>query len=414
MTFVVALLGARMNYAVPRILHEAGRLERLFTDSCATLGWPRCLRLIPAGWRPAAVRRLLGRRPEGIPAARITAFQRLGLHYARRRAAARTPSDATGTYLWQNQTFCEQVCRQDWGQAGGVFTFNGAGLEVLRLARARGLRTVIEQTIAPRAVEERLLREERESFPAWEAQAADPFLDNYAAREQAEWSLADQILCGSEFVRQGVRDCGGPVERCAVVPYGVDVATPAGQRRPRGGPLRVLTVGAVGLRKGSPYVLRAAQALKGRACFRMVGPLALLPRALDELRAHVEVTGPVPRDALAGHYAWADVFLLPSICEGSATVTYDALAHGLPVMATPNTGSVVRDGREGYVVALRDAEALVVRLEALAADADLLLELSRRAFQRAREFSLRAYGDRLLGALTAGTGANGRGAELLS
>jgi glycosyltransferase involved in cell wall biosynthesis len=50
------------------------------------------------------------------------------------------------------------------------------------------------------------------------------------------------------------------------------------------------------------------------------------------------------------------VFLLPSISEGSATVVYEAILHGLPVICTNNTGSIIRDGKEGFIVELGDVE----------------------------------------------------------
>src|SRR4051812_36898122 len=65
--FLVAQLGARMHYAVPRILHRAGRLDRLFTDIAASRGLLRLTRLWPASLRPNVVTRLLGRTPPEIP-----------------------------------------------------------------------------------------------------------------------------------------------------------------------------------------------------------------------------------------------------------------------------------------------------------------------------------------------------------
>ncbi len=56
--------------------------------------------------------------------------------------------------------------------------------------------------------------------------------------------------------------------------------------------------------------------------------------------------------------AAADVFVFPSLFEGSAVVTYEALACGLPCIVTPRPGSVVRDGVEGLIVPARDVEAL--------------------------------------------------------
>lgn len=392
-----------MHYAVPRILYAAGLLERLFTDMDSRAAGLRWLRWLPDAVTPRGLRRIAGRYPEGVPRERTTAFNGLGIGYAVRRAMARSKGSLTAVFLRTNREFCLRVCRQSWGDARAVFTFNCAGLEIMTLARDRGMRTVSEQTIAPAAVERRLLREEQEFHPGWESAHDDRFADEYSQREQAEWALADSILCGSEFVREGILECGGPVERCVVVPYGVDGL--AGRSNPTrhgpklAGPLRVLTVGTVSLRKGAPYVLDAARRMRGNAVFRMVGPSILSPSAERELGSVVEWTGPVPRSEVAEHYAWADVFLLPSICEGSATVTYEALTYGLPVVCTPNTGSVVRDGEEGFVVPIRDSDALVKRLSTLEEDRRLLQQLGERASKLAADFTMGRYGERLLATL---------------
>jgi glycosyltransferase involved in cell wall biosynthesis len=160
-----------------------------------------------------------------------------------------------------------------------------------------------------------------------------------------------------------------------------------------------LVAGAVGLRKGAPYVLRAAQLTKGIARFRWVGPVGLLENAAAEMRKYVDLVGAVPRPKMAEHYIGADVFLLPSICEGSATVCYEALAAGLPVITTPNAGSVVRDGIDGFIVPIRDPEAIAEKLELLARDRELLAWMSSNGLAPSREFTLERYGERLLAAV---------------
>ena len=63
--------------------------------------------------------------------------------------------------------------------------------------------------------------------------------------------------------------------------------------------------------------------------------------------------------------ASADVFVFPSLFEGSAVVTYEALACGLPSIVTPSAGSVVRDGIEGFLVPESNVLALAERMEQL-------------------------------------------------
>ena len=399
-TCLVAQIGARMHYAVPRLLHQAGRLERLYTDICAVKSWPRALRLLPARLRSARVRRLLARTPAGLPASEITAFTKFGREYAHRLARAASPTDVTATVMWAGRTFCEKVIAGGLGHASAVYTFNNAGLELLRHARELGRFTVLEQTIAPKQIEREWLDGEQEKFPDWEsAPQRDRLLDRYLARQSAEWQTADVILCGSEFVRAGVERCGGPVHRCRIVPYGVDSSFYPTARTCHPGPLRVLIVGAVGLRKGSPYVLAAARHLQRRAKFRMVGEMPVSPRAKVQLRSLVELIGPVPRSEMLEHFQWADVLLLPSLCEGSATVSYEALACGLCIIATPNAGTVVRDGVDGFIIPARDADAIVQSLQTLIDDRERLLDMSANAKRRSLEFNLRAYQRHLLAAL---------------
>ena len=399
---VVAQLGARMHYGVPRILARAGRLERLYTDICAVKGWPRLLGAFPQGMRPARLRRLLGRIPQGIPAGKITAFTGFGWDYARRLARAHHPDARIAAYLWAGQEFCRRVIAGGLGSARSVYVFNSAGLELLQEARRRGLRGVVEQTIAPRQVEWQIMAEEQARFPAWEEAAEAGLLQDYCAREAAEWAAADVVVCASEFVRDGIVACGGSAAKCVVVPYGIEPPAVAAVRPPRQpGPLRVLTVGAVGLRKGSPYVLAAARQLAGRAEFRMVGAVEVQPVAERQLREQVQLVGAVPRSQIQAQYAWADVFLLPSLCEGSATVTYEALFQGLPMICTRQTGSVIRDGVEGFIVPARDAGAIVDRLELLAASEERLTTLAENARRASASCTLARYGENLLAAFAA-------------
>lgn len=400
-TFVVSQLGARMHYAVPRIFADAGRLAHFYTDISAAKGWPRLLRGVPPRLLPRAVRRLAGRLPRGVPPERMTCFTGLGLRAALRRQRVRTPAEDLEIALWSGEALSRRATRGGFHGAAGVYGFSGECLEFLVAARAQGRRTVVEQMIAPRGIVDRLAMEEEIRFPEWQMPTANnDFARAFAEREKAEWRLADLILCPSDFVRNTVIASGGDPARCALVPYGFDGAPPPRRHFDARVPLRVLVVGAVGLRKGSPYILEAARLLGGAARIRMVGPCDVLAPARAELQSAVEIVGPVPRSDMAAVFAAADVFLLPSICEGSATAVYEALAAGLPVVTTENTGTVVRDGVDGFVVPIRDGTAIAERLSRLA-DPALREEMAANAAARAAEYTVTRYGERLLSALDA-------------
>ncbi|HSV45689.1 MAG TPA: glycosyltransferase, partial [Ramlibacter sp.] len=77
-----------------------------------------------------------------------------------------------------------------------------------------------------------------------------------------------------------------------------------------------------------------------------------------------ELVSRVPEHKLPMHYAWADIFCFPTIEDGSPVVIAQALASGLPVLATTNCSApdLIVDGQNGWVLPIRAPEAFVDRL----------------------------------------------------
>jgi glycosyltransferase involved in cell wall biosynthesis len=163
------------------------------------------------------------------------------------------------------------------------------------------------------------------------------------------------------------------------------------------GGLRVLHVGRVSARKGVPHLVEAVRKVRG-AHLTLVG--ALDPGMKDFLRAHtsdVTVAGAVRGLDLPRWYGQADVFCLLSIEEGLALVLAQAMAMGLPVIATPNSGAeeLIDDGVHGFIVPPRDPEAAAARLQQLADSPELGREMGERARARIADgFGWGDYGAR--------------------
>ncbi len=119
-----------------------------------------------------------------------------------------------------------------------------------------------------------------------------------------------------------------------------------------------------------------------------------LPKNIAPLRPYlesVELLGQVAHAEMPGQMARADVFVFPSLFEGSAVVTYEALACGLPSIVTPNAGSVVRDGIEGYLVGPGDIDALACRMEQLGNDPAQRDQMGSAARSRALAYDWPRY-----------------------
>jgi glycosyltransferase involved in cell wall biosynthesis len=114
----------------------------------------------------------------------------------------------------------------------------------------------------------------------------------------------------------------------------------------------------------------------------------------------LEYAGPIPRTEVREEFLRADVFVLPTLAEGSAIAHIEALACGVPVVTTPNCGTLIRDGVEGFLVPIRDAESLADRIEKIVTNRQLREEMGARARELAlREHTWERYEERLMLAL---------------
>lgn len=393
------MLGARMHYAVPRLLHEAGLLDRFYTDSyIGNKPWLRsALKTIPAPLRPKSVKRWLGRAEPALPPDKVRSFESLGIWYAWARRMAQDRVSVDQIWVTMATRFAAKICASGFGSANVVWGFNTASLELFIAARAQGRCCVLEQTILPRLLEDKLMREEEERWPGWQPRfRPSEGESNIAKRQRTEWELADRIVVGSKFVQEGLIECGVPPEKVQIIPYGIDLSRfPPTERRSQvqPAPLRVIYVGEVGLRKGALYLLEALTQLgPARAHARFAGQVTLDRRRLERYAKVAEFLGPVPRSEMPALYQWAQVFALPSIVEGSATASYEALLSGLPIIVTPNTGAFIDDGVEGRIVPIRDVEALASALAAYADDPSLLRAHSYAATLSRERLGLKRYG----------------------
>lgn len=274
--------------------------------------------------------------------------------------------------------------------------FHGWGnfcLRSLRWAKAIGAVTIVERASSHPLTQQAILQEE---YARWGMRFKMP--RGSIQRSLEEIAQADYVLIPSDFVRRSFLDQGVADKKLIQVPFGVDIhrfwpISRSGARKP----FRVLYVGQVSLQKGVLYLLEAWQLLRWRdAELWVVGRVEREIRPL--LRRYTAETirwvGYVSDPAAI--YQQAEIFAFPSLQEGSALVTYEALASGLPVVTTPNAGSVVRDGLEGFIVPIRDVEGLAERLERLRSDEKLRCEMGKAARRRAEDFTWERYGDVLV------------------
>jgi glycosyltransferase involved in cell wall biosynthesis len=305
-----------------------------------------------------------------------------------------------------NRLFARRVARMALHDSVRcLWGFDTASEQAFVRVRPSGMRCVLEQSVAYPRLWARLLVEEQHRAGLDFDPSPQPYPEDDLARADRELALADAVVCGSEFVRDSLATAGLGADKLHVIPYGADPALGQVSRTTPGTPFNLLFVGHFGLRKGAFDLLAAVRELDADVRLTVVGHSTVAAAALHGLGDRVRILGKRGPADMADVYRSADALVLPSLFEGSALVVYEALMAGLPAIVTPNAGSVVRDGVEGFVVPPRQPAVLAQRIRALATPDGGWLRMSRAARARGLEFpwsryraGVRALADQLLGA----------------
>jgi glycosyltransferase involved in cell wall biosynthesis len=264
---------------------------------------------------------------------------------------------------------------------------SGSTLPAGNVAHLRGARYVCDRGSSHIRVKDQLLREEHAIWgvPYY---GIDP---RNIAREEAEYAEANCITVPSAFVLRSFLSHGVPSEKMRLLPYGVNLSRFQPVAAPADGRFDVLFVGGMSLRKGVQYLVQAYKKLNHPAkSLTFVGAPSQELIALLTTRglwsSDAKILGHVPQTELKNLMSCSHVMVLPSIEEGLAMVQAQAMACACPVIASRNTGSedLFSDGSEGFIVPIRDVDALAERLQQLADHPQERALMGQRALLRMR------------------------------
>jgi glycosyltransferase involved in cell wall biosynthesis len=224
------------------------------------------------------------------------------------------------------------------------------------------------------------------------------------AREEEEYEVARALLVPSEYSLRTFLERGFPAEKLLIHRYGYDpgrfFAAPDGTPGQDGRPFTAILVGRCEPRKGLHHALRAWRDSGAGEGGRFVicgsfapGYAEVLAPLLDQ--PGVEVRGFVPDPGALMRES--DVFLLPSLEEGSALVTYEAQACGCVLVVSKASGARCRDGVEGLVHEPGDIATLTEQLRELRADEQLRQRLRAASLVQAEGLSWAGAGEELAG-----------------
>lgn len=310
--------------------------------------------------------------------------------------------------VWQSLDR-EAARRLRSGQFGSnvrlVYAYEDCAVQLFEAACDLGLKRIYDLPIAYWETAQRLLCEEAERYPDWEPTlGATRDSKEKLSHKSRELELAELVICPSKFVMESLPETVRAQKPCIIASFGSpDVAlnmsaSESGKQRP----LRVLFAGALTQRKGLADLFAATKMINSSQIELVVMGSALQPiRWYRDRSPDIVYEPPRPHRDVLRLMQSCDVFVLPSIVEGRALVQQEAMACGLPLIATKNAGAedLIVEGETGFLVPIRSPAAIAEKISWCAANRSRLPGMRIAAQKRARELTWRSYGDMVVAAV---------------
>jgi len=349
-------------FALARELIKKGMLERVFS------GYP--------SWKL---------RDENIPVECLETFPWLQTPYmALSKWGFSGDSRFQRELAWHANESLDRHVARNLPDSDVLFALSGSGLNCGLEAQKKGVKYICDRGSSHIRYQNTILREE---FERWGETFAgiDP---RVIAKEESEYDAADIITVPSVFAYRSFVQMGVPESKLRKVPYGADLRRFEKVADPDSEAFDVVFVGQVSFQKGVPDLIEAFRLLNHpKKHFRIVG--GMCPEMARYLKNHhvtndVEFLGHIPQTELKKIMSRSHAMILPSIQDGFGIVMGQALACGCPVIGTWHTGAedLFTDGKEGFIVPIRNPQAIADRLQLLVDDPDRRASMSEAALQR--------------------------------
>lgn len=212
-----------------------------------------------------------------------------------------------------------------------------------------------------------------------------------------EIKAADYFLVSSNFVEKSLCEYGVDKAKIINVPYGVDISDftlkDYNKKKPNK-KIKFLFVGRVEAAKGIYYLFEAFKQLTHLDIeLLVVGSIEMNIKELANCSENIKFLGPVNKKEISKIYQNVDVYVMPSLWEGFSLTIFEAMASGLPVIASKNSGAegVITDYEQGFIVETCSIEELVNKITWFYQNPSSIEPMGNKARKLAERYSWEVY-----------------------
>lgn len=271
--------------------------------------------------------------------------------------------------------------------------------ETIRYAKKNNKMIVYEQIIAFDTTIKRYLYEEVKKWGFEESYIERNYNLGKIEKAKENIQLVDYIISPSKFVTESLTsEFGKQISKKIIeFPYGIDTCKFIPKENEINSEvLNLLCVSRVTLSKGTQYLIEAMSNIKNdNIHLTYIG----IPTDYEDIKLvnkmkeskNITYIPSVPHYKINEYFMKSDIFILPSLIEGSALTIYEALASGLPCIVTKNTGSVIENGKEGFIISPQSSDEIIEKIDFCYRNKIRLKEMSILARKTAEKYSWQNY-----------------------
>lgn len=239
---------------------------------------------------------------------------------------------------------------------------------IIDLCHELGFKVILEIPIAPEKTGEVLVQQG--------LYGKIQYIDNEIDEGKA-FSSADYLLLPSKFVKtEIVKFYNIDEKKLVVVPFGAHLGLEKKYSKINPKSIQFGFAGGTSPRKGLHYLLQSFDSDFDKDALHICGRIykdSMVKKSNILFYGHVDIEK---------YFTKFDVYVFPTLMEGSSKSVYEAMAAGIPVITTPNAGSIIEDGKDGFIVPVGDVKALKEKMQYFKDNPDEIVRMGKNGREK--------------------------------
>ena len=375
--FIVLQIGARHNYQIPLYFAQRNSLITFYTDFHSSHNIFKIFKIFPRFFFFNRLNRISNRKLPFLLPNKLVKDNLLYIFFRGKSSIHK--------YIFK------RVRSDNFGHANAIYTnIINDDIQLLLDAKKKGLYIVHEVIINPNI--NQIYQNELKKFPSL-GTYKNKNLNNKDEQDKdlIKLNLVDKVLVPSEYIFKEVIKKGISFNKISIVePYMPSRNLLEIKTNPKKG--RILFVGEISMMKGIHYFAEACRILKTKKIFYefiAVGKCSLDLK--NPLLKGPKYLGYLNKKDLIKVFSCSDVFVLPSLSDAFPASHLEAMAFGLPVILTNSCGSIIDDGKNGYIINTGEPDILANKIMEIVENRSLRKKFSYNAKKKVQDYNLNDF-----------------------